>query len=154
MKKLHFVVMMIVMGLLMCSCSDNLTKTNSFEDSLNHENFGNHSITIQKVENGFKIIGDYSVEQMDHYIEMSKYIDNELCLAEGESFIILLEDFEEGNARYCTGGHDLYSPSMRWITQHTVKIGDDYWLCYVYAFTYKCKKCDYFTTVIVHTLQH
>ena len=141
--------MLLTFGLLFVSCSINQIVKQ--KESFDHDAFEGRSITVQKQDDVLHIIGEYTEEQKKHYSEMAKLVDKELCLSNGASFILVLED---DCSRYCSGGHDFYSTNFRLLTQHTVKKGNDSWLCYVYVFTYKCKNCGYYDSVTVHTIAH
>ena len=151
MKKIILFLMLGIIGIITISCNNGFSMQNETNEALDHESLAASSVTINKLGHSFEITGDYSIEQRHFINEIAQDIDTKLCINDGDSFIIV---FEDNPARYCSDGHDFYSTQFKFLSQHTVKQGNDYWLCYIYVSTYKCKKCDYYTSVNVHTINH
>jgi len=153
MKKTKLFFMLSVCVFMLVACKDNqLSQTNETVEQ-KHEHLDGSFITVKMLNNELEIEGDYCSAQKEYLSFFVNDINKNICLQEGESFTMeILVD--ECTARYCTDGHDFNSATAKYIGQHTVKVEQDYWTCYMYAYTYTCSKCGYQTIVITHSINH
>ena len=149
--KLFFVLLGCV--LMLGACKNNELSQKNEAAKHEHEQLDGTFITVKKINNVLEIEGDYSPVQTEYLSFFADDINKNICLQEGESFTMeILVD--ECTARYCSDGHDFNSATAKYIGQHTVQVGQDYWTCYMYAYTYTCRKCGYQTIVITHSINH
>ncbi len=116
----------------------------------------NPQIVVENVSGILRICNqDLTDNQREFYMQIANDINQSIQLGEGESFFFEVESNSVNQARfYCSSGHDMKSYHMRQVGNHRVKIGEDWWTCYVLVYTYQCSNCDYYTTVTAHSIKH
>ena len=153
MKKTKLFFMLLVCVFMLGACKDNqLSQTNEVVEH-EHEHLDGNLVTVKMLNNELVIEGDYSDEQKEYLSFFADDINKNICLQEGESFTMEIL-IDECSARYCTNGHRFTSASIKLIGQHTVKVEQDYWTCYMHAYTYTCIDCFYQTIILTHSINH
>lgn len=145
MKKLFLSVVLLSFLMISCSCIYQ-------NDDSSFEHDTSAMICVKNVSGTLKVNGlGISDCSYDYYYDLACRLNNDLKIQDGESFYFQVDSNLYRTPTYCQGGHDMDCKYYSTHGSHIVYEKNNSWRCHIIIYHYDCSRCDYHTTVTVHT---